>query len=433
MREDFLHYLWKHKKFGFSPNEASAKGGTLRTITNQSISLKSVGQHNHGAGPDFFNARLLLDNQEWAGNIEIHIKSSDWYAHGHETDIAYDNVILHVVWEHDIDIYRSDNTPLPTLQLKDYVSTVQLTNYRSLFAQQDKRWIHCENLLPQVPGRVWNDWQERLYFERLQHKTERIQELLSTSQGDWEQVLFIMLARNFGTKVNGNAFQSLAQGVDFNVVRKCAQEPFRLEALLLGIGKLLPKDSVDSYALQLQGEYEFVKHKFQIRYEEVLPIQFFRLRPANFPTIRLSQLAMLYHRFPALFQLLMKASNLEKLYDIFNVSASTYWDTHFNFRKAQNKRSKKLTKTFVDLLLINTVIPLKFAYYQHLGQENQENILELIGQIKAEKNSIVQQYDRLKPKTISAMQSQALIQLKDAYCSKHQCLQCGVGNWILGK
>ncbi len=424
MREDFLHYLWKFKKFAFAK---------ARTTTNQTITLKSVGQHNHGAGPDFFNARLLLNEQEWAGNVEIHLKSSDWYAHGHETDAAYDNVVLHVVWEHDIDIYRPDNTPLPTLQLKDYVTDAQLANYRSLFVQQDKRWIPCENTLAGVPTRIWDDWQERLYFERLEHKTERIQELLQTSKGDWEQVLFVMLSRNFGTKVNGEAFQSLADHIDFNVVRKCAQEPFRLEALLLGAGGLLPENSVDSYVLQLQGEYEFVVHKFQIKSDGVLPIHFFKLRPANFPTIRLSQLASLYHLVPGLFQLVMKENNLEKLYTIFNVTASAYWDTHFNFGKSQKKRAKKITKSFIDLLLINTVIPLKFAYNQHLGKNTQEEILELVSQLKPEKNSIIQEYDNLKPKAVSAMQSQALIQLKSEYCAKRQCLQCAVGNWVLGK
>lgn len=433
MREDFLHYLWKFKKFAFLPSQASTRGGAFRTISNQSITLKSVGQHNHGAGPDFFNARLLLDDQEWAGNVEIHLKSSDWYAHGHENDSAYDNVILHVVWEHDVAVFRADNTPLPTVVLKEYVLEQHLANYSKLFEQQNKRWIPCENQLSEVPDTIWYHWQERLYFERLQHKTEKIQKVLTTSNNDWEQVLFIMLARNFGTKVNGAAFQSLAQRIDFGVVRKCAQEPFRLEALLLGAGGILPEDSVDSYALQLQAEYEFVKHKFQVDPTGVLPIQFFKLRPANFPTLRLSQLAMLYHSAPGLFQRVMKASSLDELYAIFEISASSYWDTHFNFGKTQKKRSKNLTKPFIDLLLINTVIPLKFAYNQHLGKEEQLEILDVIGQINPEKNAVVQKYDTLRPKSINAMQTQALIQLKNEYCTNYQCLQCGVGNWLIGK
>jgi len=431
MQEDFLHYLWKYKKFALNTSNQSDR--ELKTTTHQVISLLSVGQHNHGAGPDFFNARLLLGNQEWAGNVEIHLKSSDWYAHGHEADRAYDNVVLHVVWEHDIDVYRADNSPLPTLELKGYVSPTQLNRYQELFTQQDKRWIPCEHTLSEVPESTWSHWQERLYFERLEEKTERIQALLKTSKFDWEQVLFIMLSRNFGTKINGEAFQGIAQSLDFSIIRKCAQEPFQLEALLLGVGNLLPKESIDSYALQLEAEYEFVQHKYQLKIGGMLPIQYFKLRPVNFPTIRLSQLAMLYHKEPGLFRILMKETQLDKIYELFNIRASSYWDTHYNFGKTQSKRSKKLTKSFIDLLLINTIIPLKFAYNKHTGKENQEDILELITKLSPEKNSIIQKYDSLKPKSASAMQSQALLQLKNEYCSKYKCLNCGVGNWLLGR
>lgn len=424
MREDFLHYLWKHKKFAFAK---------ARTTSNHSITLITAGTHNHGAGPDFFNARLTIADQEWAGNVEIHLKASDWYAHGHETDPAYDTVILHVVWEHDVDVYRADNTPLPTLALKDYVSPEQLENYQRLFAYQNNKWIPCESELSEVPEPIWQHWQERLYLERLQHKTERIQALLQVVNNDWEHLLFVMIARSFGTSVNADAFESLARSFDFNVVRKCAQEPFRLEALLLGAGNLLPEDSVDSYALQLQGEYEFVAHKFQIQTQGVLPIQFFKLRPPNFPTIRLSQLAMLYHSISGLFQKLMNAQECSAFYKLLTVAASQYWDTHFSFGKTQNKRTKKVTKAFIDLLLINTIIPIQFAYNQHLGKEVPEDILDLIAQIKPEKNSIVQQFDSLRPKAATAMHSQAVLQLKKHYCDQKQCLRCEVGNWLIGK
>ncbi len=424
MSEDFLHYLWKYKKFAF----AKAK-----TTTQTSIQITSIGTHNHLAGPDFFNARLTIADQEWAGNVEIHLKSSDWYAHGHETDTAYDSVILHVVWEHDIDIYRPDNTALPTLQLKDYVSKKALENYKNLFKNKSTKWIHCEESILEVPTSIWKHWQERLYLERLERKTSTIQELLRISNNDWESVLFVMLMRNFGTKINGTSFQSLAQHIDFSVVRKCAHEPFRLEALLLGAGGLLPEDSVDSYVLQLQGEYEFVQHKFQIDTQGILPIQFFKLRPDNFPTIRLSQLAMLYYTIPGLFQKLMSIDTIDTFYELLQIQASTYWDTHFSFTTSQKKRIKKLSKTFVDLLLINTVIPLKFAYNQYLGKDGQEELIALISQIKPEKNTIITKYNTLKPKATNAMNTQALIQLKSEYCEKHACLQCEVGNWLIGK
>ena len=424
MREDFLHYLWKYKKFAF----AKAK-----TTSNTSITIIKLGDHNHLAGPDFFNARLAIGDQEWAGNVEIHIKSSDWYAHGHETDAAYNNVILHVVWEHDVDVYRSDNTPIPTLQLKDYVTQYALNNYVTLFENQSKKWINCEATLSEIPDSIWNHWHERLYLERLERKTTAIKEILSQSNNDWEGVLFVMLMRSFGTKVNGPSFQSLATHIDFTIIRKCAQEPFRLEALLLGAGGLLPEDSVDSYVLQLQGEYEFVHHKFQLNTEGILPIQFFKLRPDNFPTIRLSQLAMLYYKVSGLFQKLMEVKHLDDFYTILQVEASTYWDTHYSFSTTQKKRVKKLSKAFIDLILINTIIPIKFAYSQYTGKECTDMILDFMTAIKSEQNSIIKKYNEIRPKTKNALQSQALIQLKSAYCSENKCMQCAVGNWLIGK
>lgn len=424
MREDFLHYLWKYKKFAF----AKAK-----TTTNTAITIIALGEHNHLAGPDFFNSRLFIGDQEWAGNIEIHVKSSDWYAHGHETDPAYDNVILHVVWEHDIDIFRVDNSVLPTLQLKDYVDKEALRRYTTLFENQSKKWINCEMELPDIPNHIWNHWQERLYFERLERKTEAIQDIVKQSKNDWEGVLFMMLMRAFGTSVNGASFQSLAAHLDFSVIRKCAQEPFRLEALLLGAGGLLPEDSVDSYVLQLQGEYEFVQHKFQIDTQGVLPIQYFKLRPDNFPTIRLSQVAMLYYTIPGLFQKLMIVQHLDEFYEILQVQASTYWDTHYSFATSQKKRVKKMSKAFIDLLLINTIIPVKFAYSKYIGKDQTDTILNFITAIQPEQNSIIKKYNTIRPKADNALQSQALIQLKNEYCTVHKCLQCSVGNWLIAK
>lgn len=422
MREDFLHYIWKYKKFAFAK---------ALTTTGETLTLTSVGQHNHLAGPDFFNARLHISDQEWAGNVEIHNRSSDWYAHGHETDPNYDTVILHVVWEHDIDIYRADNSALPTLELKAYIHEEALHNYQELFDKSVSKWIQCEPSIGELPTYIWEHWQERLYIERLQRKTISIQELLKKYKNDWERVLFIMLSRSFGTKINGEAFQSLAQHIDFNVIRKNAQESFRLEALFMGAGNLLPEESTDSYVMQLQGAYEYVKHKFQINVAGVLPIQFYKLRPHNFPTIRLSQLAMLYHRTPNLFQRLMESQTLSSYYTHLSVTASEYWETHFSFGTSHKKRSKKLSTSFIDLLLINTIIPLKFAYYQYLSKENNDEIFDLIRTIKPEKNSVITRFDSCVSKATNAMHTQARIQLKSEYCSKYHCLQCEVGNWMI--
>lgn len=424
MKEEFLHYVWKYKMFAFAK---------AQTTTSNAISLISVGMHNQLAGPDFFNAQLYIEDQLWAGNVEIHLKSSDWYAHGHEADPAYDSVILHVVWEHDIDIFRLDNSSIPTLELKKFVTKDTLSNYKTLFSRQQEKWINCETHLQEVPKSILDHWLERLYIERLEYKTQSIQSLLLQTHYDWEAVLFCMLARNFGTKINGLAFHSLAETIDFGIVRKCARIPFQLEALFFGMGGLLSYNSTDSYVLQLHGEYEYLKNKFSLENEGVLPIQFFKLRPDNFPTIRLAQLAQLYHKHSDLFQKLMNAKTLKTSYKIFEVAASPYWDTHYSFSTPQKKREKRLTKSFMDLLLINTVIPLKFAYNQHQGKAEQEDILSLISEIKPENNVIIKKYSSLGLPTKNAQETQALLSLKTQYCEPNKCLSCGIGNWLIGK
>jgi len=423
VREDFLHYLWKHKKFAFAK---------ACTTSNHPIHIQRVGQHNHLAGPDFFNAQIEINNQQWAGNVEIHIKSSDWYAHHHETDAAYDSVILHVVWEHDIDIFRKDKTAIPTLVLKDLVNKTQLDSYKKLFAHQNTAWINCENDLPEVPDVTFDFWLDRLYLERLAHKTERIKPILDHKNGDWEATLFVLLLRSFGTKVNADAFQSLGERLDFTIVRKCAQQPFQLEALLYGMSGILPEASTDSYAMQLQAEYEYLAHKFNCSTKGVLPIQFFKLRPPNFPTIRLSQVAQLYVSHQNLFQKLMEVQSVAEVYAIFKIQASSYWDTHYNFDgKAQTKRAKKVSTSFIDLLIINTLVPLQFYYKKHLGQEIDESFFKWVAAVAPEKNTIVSGFNALRPKASNALQTQSLIELKTNYCDPNLCLQCAVGNWLL--
>ena len=249
--------------------------------------VTSVGQHNFNSGPDFFNAKLQIGNQLWAGNVEVHIKSSDWFLHNHEQDKAYDSVILHVVWEHDTDVFRKDNTSIPTLQLRDFTNKAVLNNYEKLFSKNGK-WINCENDFALVDDFVLINWLERLYFERLERKLETIKMLLEETKNDWEAVLFIMLAKNFGLKVNGESFYSLAKSIDFSVVRKSQSNLTAIEALLFGQAGMLVDDLEIAYYLQLQKEYQFLKQKFKLKNNGVLPIQFFRLRPPNFPTIRLS-------------------------------------------------------------------------------------------------------------------------------------------------
>ena len=423
MQEDFLHYIWKHKKVNTL---------NLKTTNGEIISIVLAGQHNQNSGPDFFAAQLEIDNQLWAGNVEIHVKASDWFVHNHETDKAYDNVILHVVWEHDTDIFRNDNTTIPTLELKPYVAKEALHNYQKLFSKTQK-WINCENDFDTVDDFIVQNWLERLYFDRLERKSQHIDKLLKGSSNNWEEVLFKMLAKNFGLKVNGEAFLSLSNSFDFSVVRKQQSKIISLEALFFGQAGLLEEDIQDIYYLELSNEYQFIKQKFNLSNLNVTPLQFFRLRPPNFPTIRLSQLAVLYHKQQSLFSKIMNTKSIEALYTLLSVTSSFFWETHFTFNKTSKKSKKVITKSFIDLLIINTIIPLKFSYAKHQGKVIDDDIVEIIQSITSEKNSIVDTFNDLYPVSTSALQSQALLQLKSEYCDKNKCLQCAVGNTLLNR
>jgi len=423
MKEDFLHYVWQHKKFDTI---------NLKTVSGELITLVNVGQHNLNSGPDFFNSQLKIGDQLWAGNVEIHINASDWFVHNHEIDEAYDNVILHVVWEHDADIYRKNNSEIPVLELKEYVSNSALNNYKKLFSKSQK-WINCENDFESVDDFIIQNWFERLYFERLERKSTDIEILLKASTNNWEAVLFKMLAKNFGLKVNGDAFLSLANSFDFSILKKSQSKLLNLEALFFGQSNLLEDDIQDTYYLEIQKEYVFLKQKFGLSNVGVIPIQFFRLRPPNFPTIRLSQLAKMYNQNNNLFTKIIETNKIEDFYKLLSVDASNYWETHYTFGKVSKQSKKKSSKAFIDLLLINTIIPLKFGYAKYRGKEIDNEIVQLIQKISSEKNSVVNRYNKIKKVSKSALQSQALIQLKVDYCDKNKCLQCEIGNTLLNK
>ena len=423
MQEDFLHYIWKHKKFDVS---------NIKSSSDETIEIVSVGQHNLNSGPDFFNAQLKIGSQLWAGNVEIHIKSSDWFLHNHETDSNYDNVILHVVWEHDTEVFRKNNSSIPVLELKDYVSKSAINNYEKLFSKAQK-WINCEDDFAEVDDFKIQNWLERLYFERLERKSDDIEQLLKESKNDWEAVLFKMLAKNFGLKVNGDAFLSMANSFDFSIVRKTQSNRMALESLFFGQSGLLEVQIQNGNYLELKKEYQFLIQKFKLSNKNVAPVQFFRLRPPNFPTIRLSQLASLYHEHQNIFSKIIEAKTIDEFYSLFSVGTSSFWESHYTFEKSSKSSKKVLTKSFIDLLLINTIIPIKFSHAKQHGKQIDDTIVKLIQQIKSEKNSIVEKFNSLKKVSTTALQSQGLLQLKNNYCDKNKCLQCTIGNSLLNK
>lgn len=420
MKEDFLHYLWKFKKFDTT---------NLKTSDGEEIKILNSGNYLQLAGPDFFNAQITIGNQKWAGNVEIHIKSSDWYVHHHERDEAYDSVILHVVWEHDTEIFRKNNTEIPVLELKHYVSKETTGNYQSLMTP--KSWIFCEKQLASIDSFVIKNWQERIFFERLERKSKHIEELLQQSNQDWESVLFCLLAKNFGLNTNGELFLKIAQSIPFSLVRKESFELKNLEALLFAKAGLLKDTKEDTYFKDLQSRFKYLSHKYQLENLVFEPVEFFKHRPDNFPTIRLSQLANVYHSQQNLFSKLIQANSVQNVYDIFKVSVSEYWQNHYQFDKESPKKKKSLTNSFIDLIVINTIVPIQFAYARSQGKEVAENLIGLMQEVAPEKNSIIEKFSSFGIKSKNAFETQSFLQLKNEYCNKSKCLECAIGMELL--
>lgn len=423
MQEAFLHYLWLYKKFNIL---------NLKTTQGQAIRVVNSGQHNHLSGPDFFASQLKINGQHWAGNVEIHIKSSDWYVHNHEKDPAYENVILHVVWEHDTDIFRKDNSVIPTLELKNYVDRSLLDNYHELFSKK-QNWINCDTQFHATPDFLLQNWLERLYIERLEQKSTAISDVLETSKNNWEAVLFTMLAKNFGLNINGDAFLSVAQSFDFSIIRKLQNKPEALEALFFGQAGLLDTKSNVPYENTLQDTYQYLKNKFELTNSHVIRPQFFKLRPPNFPTIRLSQLVTLYATNDKLFSKIISSESLEQYYNLLQVGCTQFWETHYTFQTRSKISKKTLTKSFINLVIINTIVPIKFSYAKAQGVDNSAALMALLEKIPSENNTIVKQFNNLKPMLNSAHVSQALLQLKLKYCDPNKCLECAIGNSLISK
>ena len=424
MQESLLHHIWKFKKFDFL-NATTQQG--------QHLIISSVGIHNTTqSGPDFFNAKLKIEDQLWAGNVELHLKSSDWYAHRHEKDPAYDNVILHVVWEHDVEIYRKDGQPIPTLTLKELVSESLLKKAQKLLSNKTK-WIACEDEFPLTDEFTLSHWLERMYLERLEEKSNEIERLVEQTQSNWEEVLFLLLAKNFGLNVNGSFFYNALQSLPFNVVLKTRHNRFQLEALVFGQCNLLQANEEVFYANSLLKEYNYLVKKFRLENHSTETPKFFRLRPDNFPTIRLAQFVELYASNSNLFSKIIKCTTLQEIETVFKIEVNEFWQTHYSFTSFHKQKKKQLSKAFVTLLIINTIIPLTFLYNKKNGLEN-TTIINWMRLLPLELNNITKGYTAIYPSlNANALYSQGLIHMKKKYCDKLKCLNCEIGLKIIKK
>lgn len=423
MKEHLLHYIWQFQLFAINQDLVTEQGERLTVF--------HPGHYLQTSGPDFFNAQLLIDNQLWAGNVEIHIKASDWYAHHHENDRAYDNVILHVVWEADMPVFRADQSLIPVLILKDIVSPDLLDRYQKLF--EKKHWIACEDQIVELDVVKALNWKEGLYVERLKQKTEPILELLSDTKQHWEQLFFVSLAKGFGLNANGVFFENWAKRIPIEIVLKNSDDLLALEALFLGGNGLLNEDVEDEYGQDLKKEWDFLKLKYQLEETPKGLVQFFKLRPDNFPTIRLAQLAAWYHENRNGAHLVLNAKSIEDFYKLFDVGVSDYWQTHFVFDKQSKKLPKKLSKKFIDLVILNTIIPYLYVYFSAKEIDFSDRLFDLIRGLKPESNQVILNYIKLGFVVEDALDSQALLQLKKQYCDRKRCLECLVGRAILYK
>lgn len=413
--EQLLHYVWKHKIFPLKE---------LKTTTGQQVEVIDTGLANTDAGPDFFNAKLKLDGVLWIGNIEIHERSSDWFKHGHHADAGYNSVILHIASEIDTEISRSNGERIPQIQL--ICPEAVRTNYKELL--ETDSYPPCYRIVPSLPPFTAHSWMTALQMERFEQKATLLNERLKRCQGNWEDAFFITLARNFGFGLNGNAFETWAHRLPFRAVDKHRNDLFQIEAIFFGQAGILEDSDGDGYYLRLKKEYTYLQHKFGLIPMDASLWRFLRLRPANFPHIRIAQLACLYHRAYGLLSRIMETETLQGVRDILKGGTSEYWLTHYTFGGSSPSRPKTLSNTSLDLLIINTVVTFLYAYGLHKGNRvlcaRAGSFLE---ELKAENNYITRMWEQCGMKASNAADSQALIQLKKEYCDKKKCLYCRIG------
>jgi hypothetical protein len=422
MSEDFLHYLWKFNLFN----------SELVTTNGEPIQILKSGEHNKNSGPDFFNAKIIIGNTTWAGNVEIHLKSSDWNHHGHQKDKAYQNIILHAV--HDADAQNSDlnGNEIPTVQLKNKFNAGLWNQYETLV--NSRQWIPCANMIETVDKFTVNAWLERMVIERLEQKIIVVENLLKHNQNNWEETFYQSLARNFGFKLNASPFELLAKSLPSKYLAKHKNNLLQIEAMLFGQAGLLEEKFKDQYPNELKREYNFLKNKFGLKSIEKHLWKFAKTRPVNFPTLRIAQFAKLVHKSSHLLSLILETKKAKDILKLFDVSASEYWTTHYRCDHESKSSEKNFGKSSAQNILINTVIPFLFLYGKEKNNDYVKNrSLELLEQLPAENNNIIKEWELLKIKTGSAYRSQGLIQLKNEYCSQKKCLNCGIGSKILKK
>ncbi len=422
MTERLLQYLWQFQYLHTNQ---------LETIAGEALQIIFAGEYNTNQGPDFKQARIKINQTLWAGEIELHVKASDWHRHHHASDKNFSKIILHVVWENDVPIIDEQGNNLSTLELQNRVPNLLLNRYEKWMSQPST--IPCGNEISNVPSLIWQNWKERLLVERLEQKSKPIFEQLQKTNNNWEEVFWRMLCRYFGTPINTECFEQLATSISVNILAKHKNQLHQLEALLLGQAGLLHEVFTDHYPLLLQREYQFLQKKWQLQPIPKSPF-FLRMRPVNFPTVRLAQLAMLVHQSAHLFSKTKEADNIKTLQDLFDVTANDFWNEHYTLHETSIFKPKRLGSQMTNTLLINTIIPMLFAFGKSMDDEALcDKAVNWLEQLPAEKNNVTNVFTDLQMDNKSAFDSQVLLQLHKQYCKEKRCLECAVGNAILRK
>lgn len=423
MTEELLQFIWKFQLY--RPEE-------LKTSEGELIEVLHPGHSNQDSGPDFFNAKIKLANTLWAGNVEVHLKSSDWYRHKHQENTAYDNVILHVVLENDIKVENKKGQNIPALQLS--VHSNLLSQYSILM--KDEKWLACKMGIKQMESIQLTNWLEKLVVMKLEAKNELIMKLLTEYGGDWDQVLFIMISRSVGLNVNGAAFENVARSIPIKVLLHHSNNQLQVESLLMGQAGLLDSDSNDAHLLDLKREYHFLKEKYQLKIPLGNTCRFMRLRPSNFPTIRLSQLAYFICQTKGQFEIFLNHEKVKSVIEMLSLKVSEYWKNHYTFGNPSKQKSEKIMgQATCQLMIINSIIPILFAYGNYKGREElKDRAIKWLDELPAERNQIVDKWDEISGvKSNSAFDSQGVVYLKNNFCILKKCLVCAIGHQVLNK
>ncbi|MAE08369.1 MAG: hypothetical protein CL661_06370 [Bacteroidetes bacterium] len=422
MNEEFLVYLWTYQLF--KPNLISSSGEVINVI--------SPGSRNTDSGPDFFNAKMMIDNTQWAGNVEIHVNSSDWFKHKHQTNPSYNNIILHVVFNDDMPVYRKNSELIPTMVLKHNFSSSILENYVAF--QSSKNSIPCHDLIHNIKHFDKLSWFDRLMAERLEKKSDEIYEFLELTKNNFLQIFYQRLARSLGYTTNADAMEMLASSLPLKLLLKHMDDLMQIEALLYGQAGLLSDPHKDKYPAELKKEYDFLKSKYKLQPMDSNLWRFMRMRPVSFPTIRISQLANIIYNSSGLLNKILESEKLQSVISLLSATASHYWINHYRFDTLAPGKTKMLGLSTINIILINTIIPIMFVYGKMKNNHSiQERAFDWLSEIKAESNSITNKFLSMGIKAENALQSQAMLQLEANYCSKKRCLSCRFGHLLLNR